>query len=268
MSNANLEKWRPEALALTAPVDRLPVPIHVLTGEAVDVARVWEHHWAAQRDAAGRVVRPGFELAVHGAGRIKRELGAEILELQEALSAAHTDYMLTQAPDLQSPIERAQFVVSELHATLEFLFDDGQDDENDARLDALQETHRDSLSQDAVALALEAYAGLAQMHRDRLSGLGGFDGAMIDEATGLAKSLRERSAGKLVGEPANKQKAALDLRNRIATLLYERMGQVRSAARFVFRGDAEVVRKVTSAWQRRRRAEGRRDTATTAPGEA
>jgi len=69
-----------------------------------------------------------------------------------------------------------------------------------------------------------------------VAGLGGFDNALIDEASALAKRLREQSAGKLVGEPASAQKAALELRNRIATLLCARMTQVRSAARFVFRG--------------------------------
>ncbi len=204
------------------------------------------------------MTQPGFELAVHAGGRLKRELGTELLELQEALSAAQTDYMLAQAPGMQAPMERATFVLGELNATLEFLFDDGREDENDARLAALQEAHRDSLSQDARALALEGFAGPAQLHRDRMSGLGGFEVALIDEAPQLAKGLREQSAGKLVGEPTNAQKAALDLRNRIATLLYGRMNQVRNAARSVFRGQPEVVKKVTSAYQRRRRAETRK----------
>jgi len=189
---------------VTTPLERLRTPIHVLLGEAVEAARVWECHWTAERDASGRVKFPGFELAVP------------------------------------------------------FLFDDGKEDENDARLAVIQEAHRDSLSQDAVALALEAFAALAEQHRDRMSGLGGFDVALIDEAGTLAKRLREHSAGKLVGEPTNAQRAALDLRNRIATLLVGRMAQMRTAARFVFRGHPEVVRKMTSAWQRKKRAEGRK----------
>jgi len=243
---------------VTTPLERLPTPIHVLLGEAVEAARVWESHGTVVRDESGRMKLPGFELAVQGGGNLKRELGAEVLELQEALSVADTAYMLSIAPDQKAPMERATFVLSEMSATLEFLFDDGKDDENDARLAVLQEAHRDSLSQDAVALALEAFAALAEQHRDRMSGLGGFDVALIDEAGTLAKKLREHSAGKLVGEPTNAQRAALDLRNRIATLLVGRMAQMRTAARFVFRGHPEVVRKMTSAWQRRKRAGGRK----------
>lgn len=74
---------------------------------------------------------------------------------------------------------------------------------------------------------------------------------MVDEARELAKRLREQSANKLVGEPANLQRAALELRNRIASLLITRMNKVRSAARFAFRSDPEIVRRVTSSYERK-----------------
>ena len=83
--------------------------------------------------------------------------------------------------------------------------------------------------------------------------LGGFDAALIEEARALAKKLRERSAQKLVGVPPGEQRAALELRNRVATLLHDRMNRVRAAARFVFRHDPDLVRRVTSAYQRQRR---------------
>jgi hypothetical protein len=50
-----------------------------------------------------------------------------------------------------------------------------------------------------------------------------------------AKDLRERSAQHLAGLPPGENKRALELRNRLAALLYDRMNQVRSVARFVFR---------------------------------
>ena len=51
---------------------------------------------------------------------------------------------------------------------------------------------------------------------------------------------------------------AIALRNRLMTLLFDRMIRVRSAARFVFRGRPEIIREATSAYERRRRAAGRR----------
>jgi hypothetical protein len=98
-----------------------------------------------------------------------------------------------------------------------------------------------------------------EQHRDSTGlGLGGFDGSLIDEARALAKKLRERSAQKIVGVPPGEQRQALELRNRIATLLHDRMNRVRAVARFVFRNQPDLVRRVTSSYQRDRRAAARR----------
>jgi len=60
--------------------------------------------------------------------------------------------------------------------------------------------------------------------------------------------------------PENTRRA-LDVRNRVATLLVDRMGLVRSAALFVFRNQPDIAREAGSAFERRRRARGQ-------PGEA
>jgi len=52
--------------------------------------------------------------------------------------------------------------------------------------------------------------------------------------------------------PENTRRA-LDIRNRVATLLVDRVNLVRSAARFVFRNQPDIVRLSTSAFERRRR---------------
>lgn len=57
---------------------------------------------------------------------------------------------------------------------------------------------------------------------------------------------------------SQKSRAALALRNKLMGLLVTRMSAVRAAARFVFRGQPEIVREVTSDYERRRRAAGRR----------
>jgi hypothetical protein len=89
-----------------------------------------------------------------------------------------------------------------------------------------------------------------------MDGLGGFDAAHIDEARTVAAELRARPSAAATGSDASR--AALALRNKLVVLLMGRMSAVRAAARFVFRGQPEIVREVTSDYERRRRAAGRR----------
>jgi hypothetical protein len=266
MANPMLGKWEPLAWGLSEYAGRVPVPFHVLVGEAVDVARFFNTYYATQPAVPGKATRPGLEQAVTG-GQFRPELGQEILELQEATQAAQTQYLLTvTAPD--SPAERAEFVLSELVAGLEYLFDDGVRDDDDQRLERLGSVHANPTSQDALATALDDYAGLADLHRDRLTQLGAFEVALIDEARALAVAMREVSAKKLAGASTDAQKQALELRNRLASMLHDRMQLVRSAARYVFRRDPETVRRVTSAYQRQRVARYRKNRETVDDTEA
>lgn len=89
-----------------------------------------------------------------------------------------------------------------------------------------------------------------------MDGIGGFDARLVKEATALAGALRARPASPAALAPA--ARAALDLRNRVVSLLWDRMSLVRSAARFVFRTSPEIAREATSAYERRRRAANRR----------
>ena len=156
----------------------------------------------------------------------------------------------------QSPTERAALVLSEIVAGLEFLLDDGVEDADDVRIERQRSVHDNPASQDALAAALSDYAGLAE-HRARLDRLGAFDVALIDEAGVLVSQLRDQSAKKVAVSP-DEQQQALELRNRLAALLYERMQLVRSAARYVYRHDASRIRRVTSAYQRQRIARYRK----------
>lgn len=138
------------------------------------------------------------------------------------------------------------------------LFDEDSTDVDDARLLALKTKHVDSFSQDAMASALEDYALLAEQHRSRMAGYGGFNEAYIDEARALAVQLFEQSAGTVGPEILSEREAALDLRNRLLGLMQKRVNHVRTMTRFVFRNHPEIIRKSTSAFERRRRNESRR----------
>ncbi|XYH95850.1 hypothetical protein ACMHYB_50000 [Sorangium sp. So ce1128] len=82
-------------------------------------------------------------------------------------------------------------MLDEITATLEWLFDDGVEDENDARLAKLGQADADDpATADALALALDDYAALGAPHREAMDGLGGLEAAMLDEARELAAALR------------------------------------------------------------------------------
>ncbi|XXT16579.1 hypothetical protein WME94_40745 [Sorangium sp. So ce429] len=89
-------------------------PLHVLFGEAVDVARFFDRYWKPEADERGSIVRPGLESAVGKAGkgkknpagavgRIHAKTGDEILSLQRATQEAHTRYLLTINPRARIP---------------------------------------------------------------------------------------------------------------------------------------------------------------------
>jgi hypothetical protein len=229
-----LEKWTPAAYEVENPLQSLPAPFPVIVGEAIDVARFCETHWQPQVDGKGKEVVPGLVSAVRP-GLFEPGIGQDILELQEAAQAANTAYLMTSQRGASAPMERALFVLGELRAVLTFLMDDDEEDIDDERLGNLAATYDSAASQDAIASALDDYAGFAEYHRESVAGLGGFEAGVIDEARTLAKDLRERSAQHLAGLPPGENKRALELRNRLAALLYDRMNQVRSVARFVFR---------------------------------
>jgi hypothetical protein len=257
MNTANIEKWNEIAWERPAADEKPSVPFHVLLGEAVDVARFAQRNWEPALGPQGQIMRPGLGSAA-GNGTLSSETVDELLELVDALQTAQTKYRLLVSGPPSTAMERAQFVLSEVRATLEWAFDDGQLTDEDHQLDTLVTEHDSALSQDAVAAALYDYAELAERAKDKLQGLGGFDVALIAEARALGAQLRERSAGPATFEPKPAERDALELRNRLVSLLSERVARLRAAARFVFRRHPVFVREVSSAYERRRRASSRK----------
>jgi hypothetical protein len=252
--------WFEVARALPGAEFRLPLPLHALLAEAVDTARFVDRYYANVVDAeTGELVRYGL-VSANKAG-LTPQLGADILALQEAAQRAHTAYLMVVQPrsEGRAKIGRARFVLGEIAATVRWFLDDGVRDDWDTRLEKLDAEHRDEPeSADALAGALFNYATLAEAHRASLAGLGGFEAALIDEAFLLVGELRALPSGTTT-TPEERQ--ALSLRNRLLALLYERMQLVRAAARFVFRGQPQILREATSAYGRRQRAGSRRKAA-------
>lgn len=229
------------------------VPWHILSGEAVDAAKFAERYWRSVRDEGGALVRAGLETAV--GPRLPADIVARIRQQLEAAQAARTAYLFAIDPKPDAELKvRADFVLGEIVATLDWYLDDGVEDENDARFAKLGDAHAETGdSVDAVAQALEDYAALAKPLQAELDGLGGFDGRLIDEAPGLAARLRDLPRTGRRRSP--EARAALADRNAKVNALYDSIKTVRAAARFVFRGKPEIVREATSAWARKSRAE-------------
>lgn len=269
MNNEMLKKWEPMAWNLEGPIEGLRFPFAALTGEAIDVVRFCQRNWKSIVEGEGKVTRPGLESAV-GNGAFTEKTVQDVLELEDALQAAQTQYRLLVSGPSSEPMDRAVFILSEMRSTLEWLFDDDKANETDAQLEALAMEHDSAASQDAVAAALFDYAELAERHKEQMAGLGGFDVALIDEARVVGAKLREISAGPSGPVTPADDARALELRNRLAMLLYDRMQRARGAARFVFRRHPELVREVTSAYARRQRSalRSRQDEHPAAPAPA
>jgi hypothetical protein len=232
------------------------VPWFVLMQEAADASAFVDARWKNTGDGKKKPIVLGLESV---AKQLPATVAAEIRELQGVAQAAHEEYLLRTRPAGKEDVRsRADHVLGEITAALEFLFDDGVEDERDGQLATVQGAHDDAGSSNAaVASALEDYGALAAAHRDELDGLGGFDPALIDEVGALATALRAPpSAGAVERSPEAIE--AIERRNRHANLLHDRIKQVRRAAQFVFRQRPTVVREVTSTYLRRKQAAARR----------
>jgi len=250
MSNSPaVDLWEAQAEALTS-YQEPNVPLDILIGESVEIAKFYREFWEPTS------ARPGLRLA---GDKLPPTTGDELLSLHDAVQQAQTAYHLAIAPreGHQKLLARAAFVLGELEATLEWHFDDGIEDETDQQLRTLSELHSGNTgSSDSLAQAIHDYATLAKPHAQALDGVGGFDSALIDEGLELAVQLGDVGQGPTGG--SKEELAALELRNRLAHMLFQRMSLVRRAARFVFRDQPEIVRQATSAYQRRQRAARRR----------
>ncbi|MEM9456955.1 MAG: hypothetical protein AAGF11_22440 [Myxococcota bacterium] len=260
MSAEDLEKWREAAAAMPGGALALSLPLDVFLGEAIDVAKFHARYWKAQRDEDEAVVFPGLELAV-GTGARKKPLssktGREIRSLQAAARHADTLYQFALAPAARAPTQEGREVLGKISAVLEWAFDDGVEDDNDQKLANLEARHGDPSNNDALASALEAYATLADEVRELIASFEIFDVAKIERARTLAEQLRDAPTSG-TGGVNEESRAAIDLRNRVCQLLYQRMKLVRAAAAFVFQDYPEIRREATSSYLRRQRAARRR----------
>jgi hypothetical protein len=90
---------------------RAPLYPFVVLSEAIDVATMLTHYWDPKTDAQGNTI-PGFS-GVATAGTVKPEVATEIRELQLAVAAAHSEYLVLVQGSAAAPLDRAADCVQE-----------------------------------------------------------------------------------------------------------------------------------------------------------
>lgn len=227
--------WESEMSNITTVVEPDGRGLRLLLEDARGLAQAEARHWPGATAVAPAAGGPGLASALPG------RAGDELLEIADALAQAHNAYLLAVDPTDAELVPRAHFVVAEIVAALEFLFVQRSDRAGSAALARLALTHKtDPDTAFALAIKLLDHATLAAVHRSALEELPGFDAGLIDEAADLVQELRERGPA---GERTPEARAALRTRNRLATLLQQKIGIVRTAARFMFRHQPEVLRE-------------------------
>ncbi|WP_437592241.1 hypothetical protein [Sorangium sp. So ce1000] len=246
------DRWVKAAAELGRTDNPLSLPYDVAVREAVAAAAFVKKYWDPDGD------RPGLK-------RVKNRLPAassdDLLSLVHAVQEAQTRLLLIVDPAVADLGERARFVVDEIESALEFLLDDDVDEPADAQLARIKEFHaQDGQRSSALSQALRDYAGLAASLEERLVEADEeFDVRLIVEARKLAEDLQRRT---LETTPdGDTSAAAAAIRNQLLHLMLERVGAIRKTAAHVFRRHPEIVREVTSAYERRRRAASRREKA-------
>ncbi|WP_437817441.1 hypothetical protein [Sorangium sp. So ce1078] len=246
------DRWVKAAAEQARTDNPLSVPYDVAVREAVAAAAFVKKYWEPDGD------RPGLK-------RVKSRLPAssseELLSIVHAVQEAQTRLLLIVDPAVADVGERARFVVDELESALEFLLDDDVDEPADAQLARIKEFHaQDGQRSSALSQALRDYAGLAESLKDRLVEADEeFDVRLILEARKLAEDLQRRTLETI--PEGGTSAAATTIRNQLLHLMLERVGAIRKTAAHVFRRHPEIVREVTSAYERRRRAATRREKA-------
>jgi hypothetical protein len=224
--------------------------LDVSLGEAVRVGLLYQAYWEPTPRRDEREV-PGFCRFVD-ASILHARSGYELIELALAAAKADADANRSSETLGRSPMLRAEVVLREIKTSLEFLFDDAEFTREDEQLDKLRKIYPRPRNHAEMAAALDAYSLLGHEHRAELSKLPGFDVAVLDEALALGLALRERSGVAKVQKHSSGVRDLHATRNQLLTLIQDRLGRIRRAARLLFREHPDVARRFAAEKSRGR----------------
>jgi hypothetical protein len=255
MANQEPEYWIEQSASL--PSDNpLKVPYNVALIEAAQAAKFIDEYWEGDGE------RPGLE---RYEARLPKTTSAEIKAIVVAVQWQHTKVLLMVDPLAAESSGEASEVIDELESTIGFVLDDGVEEPADVQYEQVKQYHaQDGQSSSALAQALRDYAALAESIKDRIVAFDkGFDPALIDRARALADKLALAPAA--VADPSDQERERAK-RNRLLALMLQKVSLVRTTAAHAFRKHPEIARKVTSAYERRRRNAARKAAAAAKAG--
>lgn len=245
----------------------LGVPFPVYMAESADCASFVTRLWEPEVDASGKVLRLGLKSAVIRSQPEKfgTHTAAEIIALRRRVDDAQTAYLMTTVAkkNAKAAMERAADLLDRWTATLEWYLDDGVVDDKDAKFNAVVSANENVDTIDGAARALKDYGALCELFAHDIDGVLGFERSSIDEGRKLSEELLQINRE---FEQNPETRRALALRNNLLALLEQRVSKVRKVAQLLYsKSHPEIARLVTSAYQRRARAEARRKEAAKEP---
>ncbi len=249
MSQADLDQWKTAAEALDAKAVLLGgMPLRDRVYEADGVASMLRKLW----EPSAELHLPGMK---ETAAQVPLAVAGEIESLCRAIRFVHTDGIFPTLPPAEVPAleVRARKLISTLSNACELVLDDDVEEPADKALANAKSRAEDDTRATRIQYLFDL-AAVAEEVKDRLATLRSFDPGWIAEARDVAQKLSSEGPP-VAGQPADPK---VDLRNRLVTLLDHRVSKVRRAARFVYRDHPEVVRQLTSSYERKRRVEAKR----------
>jgi hypothetical protein len=224
------------------------MPIQDRVHEADGVAEFLRKYWLPDEERG----LPGM---VETESQVPLAAADDIESLARAIRSVDTRELFPPAPPSEVPkLEaRTRELIRILSNACELVLDDDVEEPADEALANAKERAGDNTRATRIRYLLDL-AAVAEEVKDRLIAIKSFQESWIAEAGEVARKLS--SAGPVV--PGKQADPNIDLRNRLVTLLDERVSKVRRAAHYVYHDHPEIVRLATSAYERKRRLEAKR----------
>ncbi|MDX9721193.1 MAG: hypothetical protein RBU37_10635 [Myxococcota bacterium] len=250
MSTKEQERWS-ELLTTTKPylTEHLSKPVVVFFLEAESHKKFVTANWDPAPDGS----RPGLSSAASLLDfGVVDELDSLLILGRDAHAGAL--FLESDADQRAKLVERARILLLEIGEGCELVLDDDVLEPADEALAAAEARAATDSSVATLIQALIDYATVGESIEERLAKVPGFELGWLGEARELASALNALGAP-MLGRAASPQ---IDLRNRVMTLIDERLQRIRKVANYVFRHHPEQLRPLQSAYTRKKNLAARR----------
>jgi hypothetical protein len=212
--------------------------------EAVQVACALKRRWAPHGKVPGLRALPDLSLS-HA-----DEILSVVRAVQEAQFLCYLEEASAPLQDEEPPLVKARRLINALRVPLEYL-EKTLPTIAQAQVKKFKGLPEQKQEDNAsLSLLLRLYIEVASSAQQQLSTLGeSFDLAQIGEAKQQLLALQRLAED----GPPQPPKQARGLYYQMLALLIEKVGEVRAAAGYLYRGQKAVLKEFTSAYERNRR---------------